>query len=140
MQPWCLVTPLPQSELVDQTDGVAPDVLVVDDEPAVADTAAEILRTAGFTPLTAHDVEGALALAGRHAFKVFVLDHRLGPDTCEPILEHAEDLPPVVIVSAAPPDDLMDVARRHQKVVSVKSKPCAPAELIETVREAIAST
>ena|SRR5579872_624940 len=118
----------------------APDVLVVDDEPAVADTAAEILRTAGFAPLTAYDVDGALALAAAHSFKVFVLDHRLGPDTCESILEDAEHQPPVVIVSAAPPDDLLRVARRHKQVYSVKTKPCAPAELIKVVREAIAST
>jgi DNA-binding response OmpR family regulator len=118
----------------------APDVLVVDDEAAVADTAAEILRTAGFAALTAYDVEGALALAAEHSFKVFVLDHRLGHDTCEPILVNAVHLPPVVIVSAANPDDLTRVARRHKKVYSVKTKPCNPTELIKAVREAIAST
>jgi DNA-binding response OmpR family regulator len=116
-----------------------PEVLVVDDEPAVADTSAEILRTAGFATLTAYDVDGALALAADHAFKVFVLDHHLGHDTCEPILEHAEHLPPVVIVSAAHPDDLLRVAERHRQVCSVKTKPCDPAELIKAVREAIAS-
>lgn len=115
-----------------------PDVLVVDDEPAVADTSAEILRSVGFETLTAYDVAGALALAADHAFKVFVLDHRLGHDTCEPILENAEHLPPVVIVSAAHPDDLSRVARRHKQVYSVKTKPCDPAELINAVREAIA--
>jgi DNA-binding response OmpR family regulator len=117
----------------------APDVLVVDDEPAVADTSAEILRTAGFAALTAYDVDGALALAADYAFKVFVLDHRLGHDTCEPILENAEHVPPVVIVSAAHPDDLLGVAQRHKQVYSVKTKPCDPAELIKAVRGAIAS-
>ena len=116
-----------------------PEVLVVDDEPDVADTAAEILRTAGFAALTAYDVDGALALAAEHPFKAFVLDHRLGQDTCEVILDDAEHLPPVVIVSAAPPQDLMEVAERHKQVYSVKSKPCDPVELIKAVREAIAS-
>jgi DNA-binding response OmpR family regulator len=115
------------------------DALVVDDETAMADTTAEVLRAAGFAALVAYDVDGALALAAAHSFKVFVLDHRLGNDICESILENAEHLPPVIILSAAPPDDLLGVARRYKNVYSVKMKPCDPAELIKVVQAAISS-
>lgn len=114
------------------------DVLVVDDEPDLAETTAGILRNAGFTAMTARDVDGALRLAEAHTFKVFVLDHHLD-HTCEAIISGVKRLPPVIIVSAAHPADLEIVRRRHVKVFSVKTKPCDPPDLIETVRAAIAA-
>lgn len=53
------------------------DILVVDDNCALAENLAEILEDEGHRVLVANDARGALALAGEHRFSVALLDIRM---------------------------------------------------------------
>jgi DNA-binding NtrC family response regulator len=54
---------VPEQDWTDTPDG-DPVVLVVDDEPLVADTLSIILSRAGFRTMTAYDAKTALSMAG----------------------------------------------------------------------------
>ncbi len=51
-----------------------PEVLVIDDDPTVADTLAMVLNISGFRATTAYTGEGAVELAGKNRFDYLVTD------------------------------------------------------------------
>jgi DNA-binding NtrC family response regulator len=116
---------------------VSANVLVVDDDFDVAQTTTAILRGAGMRVYAALSLEYALSLCARQHFDAVVLDHYLDEATGHDFLREAPGYGPVVVVSAAMPDDLAEL-RHHPKVFAVRTKPCDPSDLIEVIEAAIA--
>jgi len=54
---------IPAPEALDAAGALRPLILVVDDEPAIADTLTEILGQNGYAAIAAYDAEGALETA-----------------------------------------------------------------------------
>lgn len=111
-------------------------VLVVDDEPLVAMTAAMVLSDAGFETLEAHDGDGALSILSQGLVDVVITDYmmprRNGLELARAMREdpaHAEI--PVVLVSAVPGDV---VARNPGLFAAFLQKPYGADDLIDVVR------
>ena len=117
------------------------DVLVVEDEPLVRETAAAALREAGFRVAGAASAEEALALAERAGDgppAVVVADLRLGPgmDGLALGAEARRRWPGVGVVYATGHPDSFDgrlLGPRERYVV----KPFAPAALLGAVRRLV---
>ena len=108
------------------------DVLVVDDNPDIRSSFAEILRGAGFSVLTAEDGQAALDLIRGQAFGVVLLDMRMPRKNGEEVLEELESPPPVVLISAYTLDWELRT-RFGSKVVSYLQKPVSPHKLLPLV-------
>ena len=116
-------------------------VLVVDDEPAVANTLAIILRKKGFNAMAVYSGEDAIRaveklspdyavvsdimLKGMSGVEVGIRIRAVCP-TCEVIL----------FSGAAGSSDLLDVARAQGQEFEVLAKPFDPERLIELLRAA----
>jgi len=72
----CEIVPLDEVPLDDRIDAEmqGPVVLVVDDEPLVADTLSVILQRAGFRAMTAYDGNTALTLASHMTPQLLISD------------------------------------------------------------------
>jgi signal transduction histidine kinase len=73
---------------------VAPSVLIVEDEEAVAFTLREILAQEGYTVRDVSSTEDALALVGQERFDVALLDLRVGEDSGLTVLSRLKELSP----------------------------------------------
>jgi signal transduction histidine kinase len=73
---------------------VAPSVLIVEDEEAVAFTLREILAQEGYTVQDVSNTEDALALVGQERFDVALLDLRVGEDSGLTVLSRLKELSP----------------------------------------------
>jgi CheY-like chemotaxis protein len=111
-------------------------VLVVDDEPLVALTAAMVLSDAGFETLEAHDGDRALSILSETPVDLVVTDYmmprRNGLELARAMRQdpdHAEI--PVVLVSAVPGDV---VSRNPGLFAAFLQKPYGADELIDVVR------
>lgn len=121
----------------DPLAGRAVSVLVVDDEPDVRSSIADVLRLEGFTVAEAADGAAATWLIADGDFDVVVLDlslcHTDGPE----VLDALEPTATVVIVSAFSSFD--ETAIRDQfdsKIFGCLRKPASPLQLIEVVSAA----
>jgi len=125
----------------------APDadgcVLIVDDDPIVRHTFAEMLRTAGFTTLDTHSGSDGLALLrAQTGINAVLLDLSMpGMDGFEFRTEQMSDPDiagvPVIVISGSPigaPD------RARLKASRYLAKPVQRGQLIATVRECLAET
>ena len=115
------------------------DVLIVDDDPAVADSTADILAGVGLSCAVAPSLPEALAvLADGTEVGVVILDHHLaeaseGGDCAGP-----DPMPPVILMSGIRGAELHAVQRRHgPKLFAFLGKPVPPGELIAVVRRAL---
>lgn len=118
--------------------GVAPVVLVVDDDRRVVDLLQIALTAHGFRVLTAGDGEEALRKAFADRPDVIVLDVRLpkksGLEVCESLRADPEDpTVPIVMVSAAAETEarLQGLARGADDYLT---KPFSPMELIARIK------
>jgi CheY-like chemotaxis protein len=110
----------------------AVDVLVVDDDPDVRSSFAEILRGSGFTVEVADDGDAALALIAELEVRLVLLDLRMPRRDGFSVLEAMTDPPPVVLISAFPFD--RDIRSRvGTKVVNYLQKPVSPHKLLPIV-------
>ncbi|HXX88943.1 MAG TPA: pyridoxamine 5'-phosphate oxidase family protein [Acidimicrobiales bacterium] len=117
------------------------DVLVVDDSVDIAETTADILRSAGMRARTALSPDEALVALRTSHFDAIVLDHRARSGGGDAILEQCRRREvAVVIVSASMPDELAVLARHNPAVFAVRSKPCDPEDLVSIVRQCITAT
>jgi DNA-binding response OmpR family regulator len=112
-----------------------PTVLVVDDEPKIAQLARDYLEHAGFSVLTAGDGRSGLAAAARERPDLIVLDLRLpdidGLDVAR--LLRKESTVPIIMLTAR--------GEETDKVVGLElgaddymTKPFSPKELVARVR------
>lgn len=107
------------------------DVLVVDDDPLVRSSCAEVLRSEGLSVGEAGDGIEALAFLMEVMARTIVLDVRM-PNLDGPhFLDHLENPPPVVLMTGDFYDE--DVLARGPKVTWFLKKPVQPQELITVV-------
>jgi len=121
-------------------EGRTIDVLVVEDQPDLARSTAEVLRTEGFIVATAGTVEEALRLIATRDVRSVILDHQLGGEDGDRFLRDGFDLPPVVAVTGMGPDLLADLRATHgDRLFACLAKPVRPTDLIKVVTAAIGS-
>ena len=111
---------------------MSPDVLVVEDEPDLRSSVAEILRHAGYEVQEAGDGVEALALLASRPIRAVLLDLRMPRCSGTALLDALVDPPPVLVVSAHHLEE-SERARLGPKVVAVLKKPVPPAQLLERV-------
>jgi CheY-like chemotaxis protein len=122
----------------------APDadgcVLIVDDDPIVRRTFAEMLRSAGFTTLDTHSgSEGLELLRAQAGINLVLLDLSMpGMDgfafRAEQMSDPAIAGVPAVVISGSP---ISAQDRTRLKAARYLAKPVARGELISTVRECL---
>lgn len=108
------------------------DVLVVDDEPDLRGSVADILRGAGYEVEEACDGLEALDILSQHPVGAVLLDLRMPRCDGVAVIEALDDPPPIVIVSA---HGLADDEQKKvgSKVVAVLRKPVPPRQLLARV-------
>jgi two-component system cell cycle sensor histidine kinase/response regulator CckA len=119
-------------------------ILVVDDEPAVLELAQEFLERSGFEVLTAPGGREGVEVFRAHSGEVeaVVLDVVMSEGSAEEaFLEMRRIRPdvPVVLVSGYDKANALEVFAAHG-ISSFLHKPFEPEELVESVRNAVASS
>jgi len=112
-------------------------VLVVDDDPGVRGSVAEILRGAGYRVCEARDGASALAQLTQERSGAMVLDVRMPGGGGQRLLDSlGPDAPPVVLVSGYP---LGGEATIHgdPRVFNVLQKPFKPRSLLDAIAGAL---
>jgi two-component system response regulator AtoC len=103
------------------------NILIVDDEPAVADVLAQSLERQGHTTMTAHSGQEALRLLGTTVPDAMFLDISMpgmnGLDVLIEVRKGWPSLPVVVITGNATPEEIDQVHRLG--VLDVITKPTA---------------
>jgi two-component system, OmpR family, response regulator PrrA len=115
---------------------VSTDVLVVEDEPDIRSSEADILRQAGYEVEEAADGVEALALLATRRVGAVLLDIRMPRCNGVAVVDALVDPPPIVVVSAHQLEE-SDLARMGHKVVAVLKKPVPPAQLLDRVAAAL---
>ena len=110
-------------------------VLVVDDEPTIAEVVSRYLERAGYRTAVAHDGAEALACAARGRPDLVVLDLMLpGVDGLEVLRRLREEpTPPGVILLTAKGEESDRVIGLRQGADDYVVKPFSPAELVARV-------
>lgn len=112
-----------------------PNILIVEDEPAIADTIAYALRTEGFHPSHTELGESALALIPNGSFKLVILDVGLpdisGFEVCRR-LRTFSDIP--VIMLTARSEEVDRIVGLEIGADDYVVKPFSPRELVARVR------
>ena len=112
-----------------------PDILIVEDEPSIADTIAYALRTEGFHPSHAELGEAALALILKGSFKLVILDVGLpdisGFEVCRR-LRTFSDLPVIMLTARA--EEVDRIVGLEIGADDYMVKPFSPRELVARVR------
>lgn len=145
---WMVASPLSDARTgwddpaVDRSDALpaqAADrarILVVDDEPTVADLVARYLTRSGYRTRTAGDGETALALAAEEPPDLIVLDVMLpgigGLDVLRRVAERRPD-PPAVILLTARGEESDRISGLRLGADDYVVKPFSPGELVARV-------
>jgi DNA-binding response OmpR family regulator len=111
-------------------------ILVVEDEPAVADAVAYALREAGYDVAEVGDGEAALEAARANSFDLMILDLLLpgtsGLDVCRSLRAEHSDLP--IVMLTARDAELDRVVGLELGADDYVTKPFSIAELVSRVR------
>lgn len=112
-------------------------VLVIDDEPVIADTLVHILRNAGFAALAAYDGQSALESAKVAPPQVVIADVGLGRMNGVDVAMAIEDSVPdakALLLSAGA--DFVDLSRARAlgHDFPMLAKPVSPNQLLDMVR------
>jgi len=126
----------------DQTVLSNQTVLVADDNEAIRDTTAMILRAEGYSVIEAADGEEALHEISTEACDVVVLDVRMPKRDGFWVVENIDPMPPppVVVMASAYNFDEETIHRLGARVSAYLRKPVAPARLLEAVGLAAETT
>jgi DNA-binding response OmpR family regulator len=112
-------------------------VLIVDDEPVIADTLAAILTHHGFAAMSAYDAETALELAAVIPPELLISDvmmpGRSGVDLAIAIKEAVPDCQVLLFSGQASTVDLLHSAREAGHDFTVLGKPVHPTELLTQI-------
>lgn len=111
---------------------MTPGVLVVDDEPDVRSSVADILRDAGYEVEEACDGDEALDVLSRRKVDAMLLDLVMPRRDGIGVMEALTDPPPVLVVSAHRLDGPAR-SKLGDKVVDFLEKPVRPQELLARV-------
>jgi CheY-like chemotaxis protein len=134
------VVPMAQVPCADPEDGISlrPVVLVVDDEPMVADTLAMILSEEGFEAKAAYGGQPALTFAREIEPSFLISDfHMPGMNGLELAITVASELPEcgVLLFSGQATEHDLAAARAMGYDFPLLAKPVRPEEIIRHVRE-----
>ena len=115
-------------------------VAIVDDEKSIRNATRDLLRAAGFSAVTFEDAESFLASASRASVACLIADMRMagmtGLELYQALIASGNGIPTVIIT--AHPEDVAQSRAREAGITCYLSKPFAPDELLECVREALA--
>ena len=126
---------VPMSEIPSTNSGRR-TVLVVDDEPLVADTLSIILSKAGFETMSAYSAQEALHAAREKAPGFLLTDVRM-PETdgIELAMQMADEFPAcgILLFSGHATGDDLESARRAGYDFPLMEKPIPPAHLVSYI-------
>jgi DNA-binding NtrC family response regulator len=116
------------------------DVLVIDDATDVAESTADVLRSAGLSVATASNVREARRIVAERRVRAVIVDHSTAEwagSAGEPTPDAA---PPIIVVSGMGRDSIEELQARHGDCFfACLAKPVPPGTLIEVVRAALAA-
>ena len=117
-----------------------PLVAIVDDDESIRNATRDLLRAAGFSTATFEDAESFLGSASRASASCVVADIRMpgmsGLELYQTLVASGDGIPTVIIT--AHPEEVTQSRAREAGITCYLSKPFAPDELVECVREALA--
>ena len=117
-----------------------PLVAIVDDDQSIRNATRDLLKAAGFSTATFEDAESFLGSASRASTACLVADMRMpgmsGLELYKALLASGDGIPTVIIT--AHPEELAQSRAREAGITCYLSKPFAPDDLVECVREALA--
>ncbi len=120
-------------------DSASLTILIVDDEPELADACARVLRASGFTCLTAYDGPQAFSLIDSQRLTLVLSDISLptgsGFEIARFVRQKSPDMP-VILMSGYRRIDLPQQASQVDAVVYLH-KPFSNSELISAVKSLI---
>lgn len=117
------------------------EILVVEDDPVLGPVTCDVLIEHGHSAELADSVDSAFEQASKRAdLEVILLDLQLGADRGEALIERLRDahikVPAVVIFSALPAGDLVEVAGRVD-AIGVLQKPTQPSAILAAIAHAV---
>ena len=119
-----------------------PLVAIVDDDQSIRNATRDLLRAAGFATATFEDAENFLGSASRASVACLVADMRMpgmtGLELYQALVASGDRIPTVIIT--AHPEELTQSRAREAGITCYISKPFAPDDLLECVREALAKS
>ena len=119
-----------------------PLVAIVDDDKSIRHATQDLLKAAGFSTATFEDAESFLSSASRGSTSCVVADMRMpgmtGLELYQELVASGHGIHTVIIT--AHPDEVMQARAREAGITCYLSKPFAPDELLECVREALAKS
>jgi len=120
--------------LVAETSDYRPVVLIVDDEPIIADTRAAILNAWGYATMTAYDAESALQFAEVIPPELLITDVQMtgmnGVDLAIAIKMSAPDCKVILFSGHAGSNEIITSARNSGYDFPLLAKPLQPAQLL----------
>ena len=110
-------------------------VLIVDDEPLIAETLGIIFRNDGYQAKVVHSVEDAVAFASATPPELVVCDIEMPVTDGLTLMEHfGRELPtcPILVLTGAyrSLDKVRAQAEKLPQAVNILTKPCEPAHLL----------
>ena len=112
-------------------------ILVVEDDEATAYRREQVLTKAGFTVTASRTMTQGLTAFQNGRFDIALIDIRLpdgnGYEMCRQLRRLAPDVP-VVLISAAYPDDAARTAATFAGGAEFVAEPVAPEALVATLR------
>ena len=119
-----------------------PLVAIVDDDESIRNATRDLLRAAGFSTATFEDAESFLGSASRASAACLVADMRMpgmtGLELYQALVASGDGIPTVIIT--AHPEEVTQSRAREAGITCYLSKPFAPDDLLECVREALAKS
>ena len=119
-----------------------PLVAIVDDDESIRNATRDLLRAAGFSTATFEDAESFLGSESRASVACVVADIRMpgmtGLELYQALVASGHGIPTVIIT--AHPEDVTQSRARQAGITCYLSKPFAPDDLLECVREALAKS
>ena len=116
-----------------------PLVAVVDDDKSLRNATRDLLKSAGFSAATFEDAESFLGSTSRASTACLVADMRMpgmtGLELYQALVASGERIPTVIIT--AHPEEHAQSRARDAGITCYLSKPFAPDDLLECVREAL---
>lgn len=117
----------------------APLVAIVDDDESIRDATSNLLQAVGLRTAMFPDAAAFLAYEDRNGVACVVADMRMpgmsGLELHEALAASGDPIPTVLIT--AYPSDALRARAQKSGVVACLSKPFAPEELLDSVREAL---
>jgi DNA-binding response OmpR family regulator len=120
-----------------------PIVLVVNDEPIIADTLAEILSQSGYAAMAAYDEKTALETAALVPPDLLISDVLLpqmsGVDLAIAVKSEAPDCKVILLAEQPSASELLAAADLERLRISLLNKPIRPVDLLSKVTETLDS-